>query len=219
VLLVGGSGLYLRAVLGGLDDLPQDAALREALRERVAREGTEALHAELAERDPETAAVVSSADAQRITRALEIVMLSGEKASALRTRGRGAETPAALVVLDRSREDLEARIRARVAAMVEAGLESEVRALLARGLDPASPVLRSVGYAETVGHLNGELDRAAWLERIAINTRRFAKRQRTWFRGLAGARWLLVGVEEAPEATARRILEVWGAGNRSGTRG
>lgn len=209
VLLVGGSGLYLRAALGGLDDLPRDETVRGSLRERLASEGAEALHAELARRDPETAAAVSPADAQRITRALEIVHLSGEKASVLRQRGRGAEEPAATAVLDRSRPDLESRIRSRVAAMVEAGLEDEVRALLARGLDPGLPVFRSVGYAETIRYLAGEMDRGAWLERVAVNTRRFAKRQRTWFRSLGGARWIPVEPDETPEVTARRVLEAW----------
>jgi len=209
VLLVGGSGLYLRAALGGLDDLPRDEAVRAALRERAAREGSEALHAELAERDPETAAGVSPADAQRITRALEILTVAGEKASVLRTRGRGSEAPAAIAVLDRSRQDLEARIRARVGAMVEDGLEVEVRALLARGLSPDLPLFRSLGYAETIRYLAGELDREAWLERIAVNTRRFAKRQRTWFRSLEGATWIPVEPDETPETTARRVLAAW----------
>lgn len=205
VLFVGGSGLYLRAVLGGLDDLPRDENLRAVLRNRVREEGAEALHAELERRDPETAAAVSVRDVQRITRALEILELTGRKASELRRQGREAETVARIAVLDRNREDLENRIRARVAKMIEGGLESEVKALLHRGLDPAIPALRSVGYAETARYLRGELEREEWMEEIAINTRRLAKRQRTWFRGLPGARWIPVAAAESAEAVARKI--------------
>ena len=209
-LLVGGSGLYLRAVLGGLDEgLPRDLRVREALQERVAREGIAALHRELAALDPETAARVAAGDTHRVTRALEILAVTGEKPSALRHKGRLAERAAEIVVLDRDREDLRRRIRERVAAMVEGGLEGEVRALLASGLDPALPVMRSVGYAETVRYLRGEIDRATWIETIVVNTRRYAKRQRTWFRGMEGAKWVRIAAEEAPEDTAQRVLQAF----------
>ncbi len=211
-LLVGGSGLYLRAALGGLDEnLPRDPELRERLRERLRHEGSETLHAELAARDPATAAVTSPRDGQRVTRALEIIELTGKPASELRTRGRATEVPYRAVVLDRARDDLEARIRVRVDAMIEAGLEAEVRALLDRGIDPESPPMKSVGYAETVRLVAGELDRAAWREEIAVNTRRFAKRQRTWFRSLPEARWLDVAPDEDPAVTAERVAAVWPA--------
>jgi tRNA dimethylallyltransferase len=213
-LYVGGSGLYLRAALGGLDELPRDPAVRASLRERLAREGAEALHRALAEADPETAGTIPARDGQRITRALEIFALSGKPASALRTRGREAERTARIVVLDRAKDGLEERIRKRTAAMVEAGLEAEVRALLALDLDPETPVLRSVGYAETVRFLNGELDRKAWIEEIAVRTRRFAKRQRTWFRGLEGAEWMALGDGDSAEAIAARIAHRWGAAGR-----
>ena len=209
-LLVGGSGLYLRAALGGLDEtLPGDDALRSRLRERLERSGSRALWDELFARDPETAASVSAGDAQRIMRALEILALTGEKPSALRQKGRGAESAEKVAVLDRERQDLEARIRARVALMAEAGLEDEVRRLLDAGLDASHPVMKSVGYAETIRYLRGEINRATWIETIAVNTRRFAKRQRTWFRGIEGAVWVKVGENEAPEVIAERIAAIW----------
>ena len=210
-LLVGGSGLYLRAALGGLDEgLPRDVAVRAALRERVEREGTAALHAELASRDPGTAARVSPRDAQRVTRALEILEITGRPPSELRRRGRRTVLAASVVVLDRDRADLEARIRRRAEAMISAGLLEEVRALLARGLAPDHVALRSVGIAETVRHLRGELSPEAWVEEIVVNTRRFAKRQRTWFRGIEGARWVRVGRETGPEGAAMEVLSAWG---------
>jgi tRNA dimethylallyltransferase len=209
-LLVGGSGLYLRAVLGGLDErLPRDIGLREALRTRGAREGIAALHAELLALDPETAAHVAPGDAQRIIRALEIHALTGERPSLLRRKGKQAERAARIVVLDREREDLEGRIRARVGGMAEAGLENEVRALLESGLDPSAPVMKSVGYVETVRYLRGEIDRGTWIETIAVNTRRYSKRQRTWFRGIEGGVWVKVAADETPETTARRILDLF----------
>ena len=205
-LLVGGSGLYLRAVLGGLDEnLPRDMRVRDELRERVAREGLAVLHAELSRLDPETAASVSAADEVRVTRALELLALTGEKPSALRRKGRVAEGGAQIVVLDRDRADLQRRIRERVTAMVEAGLEDEVRALLDGGLDPSMPVMKSVGYAETIRYLQGELDRAMWIETIVVNSRRYAKRQRTWFRGIEGARWVHVAAEDSPEETGGQV--------------
>ena len=212
-LLVGGSGLYLRAVLGGLDEtLPHDEAVRRELRDRVAAEGSETLHAELARKDPETARTISPRDAQRITRALEVIVLTGKPVSALRTRGRRTQVPAAIAVLDRDRADLEQRIRRRVEAMIEAGLEEEVRALLRLGLGPENPVLRSVGYAETIAWLRGQTTRAEWIEAIVVHTRQLAKRQRTWFRGLAEAVWISVAPEEPPESVARRVLHAWGRG-------
>ncbi len=206
-LLVGGSGLYLRAVLGGLDEgLPHDSALRETLRARVRTEGVEALHAELVRLDPATAAATSPRDAQRVTRALEVIALTGRPVSELRRKGRRVEIPAQIVVLDRGREDLEARIRARVGEMIAAGLEAEVRGLLARGLGPEIPALRSVGYAETIRMLRGELSRDAWPDAIAVNTRRYAKRQRTWFRGLEGAAWVQVESDEPEAAVLGRVI-------------
>jgi tRNA dimethylallyltransferase len=212
-LLVGGSGLYLRAALGGLDAAwPPEDRVRASLRERLATEGAAALHAELTRRDPETAGRIAPGDAQRIARALEILEVSGEKPSVLRKRGRLAEREAQIVVLDRDRDDLERRIRRRVLAMIDAGLEAEVQALLALGLDPGTPILKSVGYAETIRYLRGEIDRGTWIETISVNTRRFAKRQRTWFRGLASAVWVRVGEHEDPEATADHIARLWAFG-------
>jgi tRNA dimethylallyltransferase len=209
-LLVGGSGLYLHAVLGGLDeDLPRDPEVRTRFRERLRDEGAESLHQELARADPETAGRVSPRDGQRITRALEIMHLTGRPPSELRTRGMETRVPARIVVMDRDRETLESRIRHRVETMVNMDLVGEVRRLLARDLDPETPALKSVGYAETIRYVQGELGRADWLEAIVVNTRRFAKRQRTWFRGLPEARWVEVGEREPPEQTAERVAALW----------
>jgi tRNA dimethylallyltransferase len=204
-LLTGGSGLYLRAALGGLDRLPRDETVRDTLRARLGDEGIEALHAELARRDPATAARVAPRDTHRVLRALELLLITGKPASTLRRLGRATLVPARIVVLDRPRGELERRIRARTAAMIEAGLRDEVEALLDAGVDPAAPAMKSVGYAETVSLVRGKLDRAAWEEAIVIHTRRYAKRQRTWFRGIPEAVWVVAAGDEAPAVTAGRL--------------
>ena len=90
--------------------------------------------------------------------------------------------------------------------MVEEGLENEGRALLDRGFEREIPVLKSVGYAETIRYLDGAFDREAWAEEIVVSTRRYAKRQRTWFRGLGGATWLVQAPDEAAARMATRVL-------------
>ncbi len=209
-LLVGGSGLYLRAALGGLnEDLPKDEALRAKIRLRLEREGVEALYVELARLDPEAAEGISPRDAQRVMRALEIMALTGRPTSELRTKGRRTEVDAAIAILDRENADLQARVRARVLGMVDGGLEAEVQALLDRGVPTDLPAMKSVGFAETVRFLDGDLDPRKWIDEIVRSTWRFVKRQRTWFRSLSDARWLQVVPNESPETTAERVLRAW----------
>jgi len=209
-LLVGGSGLYLRAALGGLDEeLPADAAVRAGIRKRIEQEGVEALYVELARIDPETAEGISPRDAQRVMRALEIMALTGRPTSELRTKGRRTEVAASIAILDRDDADLKARVRERVLAMVDGGLEAEVQALLDRGIPTDLPAMKSVGFAETVRFLEGSLDPRKWIDEIIRDTWRFVKRQRTWFRSLSDARWLTVAPNESPETTAGRVLEAW----------
>ena len=209
-LLVGGSGLYLRAALGGLDkSLPRDPELRESLRGRIESEGSEVLHQELAKVDPQTASEVAHRDKQRITRALEVIGLTGVRVSELRTQGREVEDSAPIAILDRELEDLEKRMRARIAEMIQTGLEAEARQLLEQDLDPELPALKSVGVAESFQFLRREITRDEWPEAIFLHTRQLAKRQRTWFRGLKKAEWIRVDKAETPARTADRILNLW----------
>jgi tRNA dimethylallyltransferase len=209
-LLVGGSGLYLRAALGGLDEeLPKDEAVRAGIRKRMEQEGVEALYVELARLDPEVAEAISPRDAQRVMRALEIMALTGRPTSELRTKGRRTEVAATIVILDRDNADLKARVRERVLGMVDGGLEAEVQALRDRGIPTDLPAMKSVGFAETVKFLDGRLDPRQWIDEIVRNTWRFVKRQRTWFRSLTDARRLLVAPNEPPETTAERVLRAW----------
>lgn len=188
-LLAGGTMLYYKALREGLDDLPQaDPALRAELEARAAERGWPALHAELAQRDPVTAARLSPNDSQRIQRALEICILSGKPMSELlhgadRNEGADAHRYATVSLEPVDRLALHARIAQRFDAMLAAGFIDEVRALRSRGdLHPGLPSIRCVGYRQLWAHLDGEttLDQAR--EQGIAATRQLAKRQITWLR-------------------------------------
>ncbi|MBI5330754.1 MAG: tRNA (adenosine(37)-N6)-dimethylallyltransferase MiaA [Betaproteobacteria bacterium] len=194
-LLVGGSMLYFKALLDGLDELPQAApALRADLEARAAREGWPALHAELARLDPVTAARLAPNDSQRIQRALELCFTTGGPMSALLGARAGA-SPAwrfvrfALVPTDR--EWLRQRINRRFDAMLAAGLVEELRGLRARlPLAREMPSMRCVGYRQAWAFLEGEIDAGELARQGAAATRQLAKRQLTWLRGWPGAETL-----------------------------
>ena len=186
-LLVGGTMLYYRALFGGIAELPTaDESVRAGIDASAARAGWPALHAELAARDPAGAARIHPNDAQCIQRALEVLAVSG------RTLGDhwAAEPRAAsqfaqwrictLEPADRTR--LHEVLAQRLTAMLHAGFVAEVRALLARGLDADSPVLRLVGYRQLVEHCRGSATLEVAAERALAATRQLAKRQLTWMR-------------------------------------
>ncbi len=185
-LLVGGTMLYFRALLKGLDDLPRaDAAVRAELEAAAAARGWPALHDELAQADPATAARLAPNDAQRIGRALEIIRLTGQPMSALLARAQPRlhydVLPLALIPSDRA--VLHRRIAARFDAMLAEGLLDELRALRARhALAPDLPAMRAVGYRQAWAFLEGEIDATALREQGIAATRQLAKRQLTWLR-------------------------------------
>ncbi|WP_454691559.1 tRNA (adenosine(37)-N6)-dimethylallyltransferase MiaA [Achromobacter aloeverae] len=194
-LLAGGTMLYYKALREGLDDLPRaDPALRADLEARAAQAGWPALHAELARLDPATAARLAPNDSQRIQRALEICLLSGQPMSALlgKAGGRAADEEAAYRYVTISLEPsdrlrLHERIARRFDAMLAHGLVEEVRALRARGdLHPGLPSVRCVGYRQFWDYLEGETDLAEARERGIAATRQLAKRQITWLRAQPG---------------------------------
>lgn len=195
VVVAGGSGLYLQALVDGFfaGDV-KDEAVRAELERRAAEEGLEALYAELKRLDPAYAAKTRPGDRQRILRALEVCHAAGEPFSALHGRGRAAATfPSAWFGLEWPRGRLYERIDRRVAEMFDRGLVAEVRGLLDRGWGEAN-ALKSVGYTETIDFLGGRLPSLeAAMERIRRNTRRYAKRQLTWFRRDKRIRWLAAG--------------------------
>ncbi len=211
-LAVGGAGLYVDACLGRLDPLPPaDAQIRgehERLRDR---EGPEALHRLLAERDPETAASLAPRDFKRVSRALEVQALTGRPMSALRTRAGpwDLSNGPPMFLLVRERADLNRRIAGRAQAMMEEGLVEEVRALIADGISPSAPGMESIGYHDFARALAGEIEWESAVRAFAQRTRRYAKRQMTWFRNrYRGVIEIPIPAEEPPEQTAGRIASI-----------
>ncbi|MDR3221399.1 MAG: tRNA (adenosine(37)-N6)-dimethylallyltransferase MiaA [Candidatus Accumulibacter sp.] len=186
-LLVGGTMLYFKALREGLSDLPQaDAALRADIDQRARAQGWPALHAELARLDPEAAARLAPNDAQRIQRALEIVLVGGKPLAEAQAR---RETPSlshrlvTIALIPSARSALHARIAERFDHMLAAGLLDEVAALRQRyRLGPDSPAMRAVGYRQAWACLDGALNAAGLREAGVAATRQLAKRQSTWLR-------------------------------------
>jgi tRNA dimethylallyltransferase len=182
-ILVGGTGMYLRALLRGLDPIPTDPEVRRALDRRWEEEGSAALHGELSRVDPETAAKVHPADRLRVVRALEIARVSGVPASRARaawTDGRPGRSRVLFLALWPPREELHRRIDARTEGMFRQGLLDEVRGLLERGYGRELKPMGALGYRHAVAHLLDGVPIAATLETLKRDTRRYAKRQETW---------------------------------------
>ncbi len=209
-LAVGGTSLYIKALTEGLFEGPSaDSGVREALKARAAAEGLGALHAELAALDPVAGARIHPNDEKRIVRALEVHALTGRPISELQTQWEGEATgrfDAVLIGIRREREDQNGRINLRAKLMVEAGLRDEVASLLLdqRGLSRTAAA--AVGYAEMIDHLRGRCTLDEALEQIKVNTRRLARKQRSWQRRFPNVRWFDVAPDEAPAALADRIL-------------
>ena len=201
-LFVGGTALYLKALLRGLFEGPSaDLALRGTLEQ----EDSAALHERLAACDPTSAARLPRADRRRVIRALEVFALTGRPLSSFHA---GHDQPAegvTVFALGRPTDALRERINRRVVAMFDAGLLDEVRRARS-GPKPLNPVpAQGVGYREAIAHLDGQIDRGEAIARTQARTRQFAKRQRTWFRGLAECRPFPILAGESPEATADRL--------------
>ena len=190
-LLVGGTMLYFRALLQGLDDLPRaDAALRQQLETEAAARGWPALHAELAQVDPATASRLAPNDSQRIGRALEIFRLTGKPMSALLDKVQSVlpYRVLQLALIPSDRAVLHQRIAARFDMMLADGLLDEVESLRRRhALTPDLPAMRAVGYRQAWACLDGEIDRQELREQGIAATRQLAKRQLTWLRSWPGA--------------------------------
>jgi tRNA dimethylallyltransferase len=184
-IVVGGTGLYFRALTRGLADVPAvPRAVTARLTEEYARTGELALRPRLARLDPEAAARIARGDRQRLVRALAVAEATGRPLSVWQ-----ADTEPLLepddyhaLVLEPPRSALYAACDARLAAMFDAGAIEEVRALAARGLDPLLPAMKAVGVREIIAHLEGQISLEEALARSQQETRRYAKRQLTWFR-------------------------------------
>lgn len=191
-LLVGGTGLYLKGLLEGLFEVTAiEPGLREALRLRLAGEGHQALHAELQRLDPHSAARIHPHDTHRLLRALEIHTATGVPWSQyLQEQSPNPMLANVLLIgLTCERERLYHRINQRVEQMAENGLLDEVKKLLAMGYAPALKPLQSIGYRHMIQYLDGAWSWEESLQLLARDTRRYAKRQYTWFRRLPAIRW------------------------------
>jgi tRNA dimethylallyltransferase len=201
--------LYLKVLLRGLfAGPPADWELRRQLAELVRAEGPAALHARLAVIDPQAAARLHANDSRRLIRALEVFERTGQPISGLQREFATAHAASAcrVYVLNWPREQLHARIDARVDAMFAAGWIDEVRRLVATGQPLGRTAGQAVGYHEIHEHLAGERDLAETIELVKRRTRQFAKRQLTWFRSLSECTWINVCEPLHPAAVAQEIF-------------
>ena len=209
-IVVGGTGLYFKALTHGLAAIPAiPADVRARIRERLREDGAAALHAELEARDPQMARRLMPRDRTRVARALEVVTATGRSLADWQRDGmrgaglKGAPADVVRVFLSVERAELYARIDARFERMLGSGALAEVQALRSRRLDPALPAMKAHGVPWLMRHLAGEIDLAAAVEAAKRDTRRYSKRQVTWFRHQL-PEWTFV----APE---RALAEIRGA--------
>jgi tRNA dimethylallyltransferase len=207
-ILVGGTGLYFKALTGGLAAVPTTPGdIRAQVRGRLASEGVEKLYTELLERDPTTAQRLMPKDRARICRALEVLTATGRSLSDWHKEGMPPlldSNKTAKVFLTCERKQLVARIETRFAAMLKAGALEEVRALSERKLDPLLPAMKAHGVPWLIRHLNGKISLAAAADGAIMDTRRYAKRQLTWFRNQMKD-WPWQAPEMAQEALEKQL--------------
>lgn len=210
VIICGGSGLYIQAILGMIsDELGSDARIREKIQERAKREGWETLYRELLEQDPDYAQGLDAKNPKRVCRALEIAEMTGRKPSDIyREQTSDFPWPRLMIGLAPRRDLLYERIDRRVLDMIDAGWIDEVRALLDQGYDPGLNALNTVGYKEIIAFLQGKAGLEKTIGEIQKHTRHFAKRQMTWFRKYAPDHWITFDREPAPGEILERAKAI-----------
>lgn len=207
--LVGGSALYIRAVVDGLriPEAPPNPQVRAELEAFLAAEGREALFQRLQALDPATAAVIDGQNPRRVLRALEIFLTTGKAKVELE----GAQPPPyrfLLLGLDRPRDQLYARIDRRVYQMIEQGLIAETQRLLAAGYRPPLPAITSLGYREIIAYLENELPLPVAIEKIKTETHRYVRHQSTWFRKMPNIVWFTLSETDAKSVDERIYAHV-----------
>lgn len=212
-LLVGGTGLYFRALFNGLFEEDgtgfRDESLRQKFMQEEARYGAGFLHQKLQKTDPAAAAKIHPNDTRRLVRALEVCISSGKPFSALKQNRRGLreEFEPKIFFLDRQRSDLYDRINRRVDAMIRKGLVAEVKKL--NRLELSRTAGMALGVREMSSHLQGDISLKEAAELLKKNTRHYAKRQVSWFRHEPGTVFVPVGPKETAQETADKILHLW----------
>jgi tRNA dimethylallyltransferase len=204
-VLVGGSGLYVDAVLGGFDFPGTDPELRAGLEARLEAEGSAALHADLAARDPRSAAAILPSNGRRVVRALEVVLLTGAPFQAS-LPGAGYHYPGTVRVgLGVEKAELDERITRRVAIMWGKGLVDEVVGLIPQGLREGETAGRALGYQQVLDFLDGHCTEQEARDQTALRTRQFARRQEKWFRRAQDTVWLDRGRADLVSAAAKAV--------------
>jgi tRNA dimethylallyltransferase len=206
-VLVGGSGLYVQAVVDELEFPGTDPALRADLEAELAAAGPAALHTRLAAVDPAAAAALLPSNGRRIVRALEVVALTGRPFAARLATGGAPRYDAVLIGVDRPTAELDERVARRVARMFAAGLVAETRTLLDRGLRGGRTASRALGYQQVVAALDGAGDLSMAAADTVRATRRFVRRQRSWFRRDRRITWLDPGPDLVERALARLSVD------------
>lgn len=213
-VMVGGSGLYVRASLDRLDIPPTDAEVRARWERRLEHEGAARLHGLLLERDPAAAKRILPGNGRRIVRALEVIELTGRPFSATMPT-RTFERPTVMVGLDAPREVLDQRIEMRVRRMWDDGLPAEVEGLLGHGLREGRTASRAIGYAQALAQLDGRMDQEEAMRSTCTATRKLARRQLSWFRSDPRVHWL---PHDTPDLL-QRVLQVLRAAEDESARG
>ncbi|MHB2156239.1 tRNA (adenosine(37)-N6)-dimethylallyltransferase MiaA [Calditrichota bacterium GD2] len=209
-LVVGGSGFYIKALVDGIFELDaKDEKIRQQLNERLERDGLRALYDDLKKIDPGYAAKISPNDRQRILRSLEVYFVTGKPFSYFhQQKPEAADFKPVFWGLDMERKALYQRINERVDQMLTEGLLDEVKTLLEKGYSPQLNALNTVGYKEAIAYLQNRLSYEEMAEQIKRNTRRYAKRQLTWFRADQRIQWTRVDSPETFRELAKKIADV-----------
>ncbi len=206
-ILVGGSGLYVRATVDGIF---LGAKKNKAIRERLRKFSGDTLYRKLKKVDSETASRLHPHDRVRIIRALEVYELTGQSISALQeiSKGKKPNYNLTMIGLKRGRKELYQRINERVAEMIKEGLVEEVRGLLQRGFSQGLIALKGLGYKEIIGYLDGEYDSKEAIRLLKRNSRRFAKRQLTWFNKDKRIHWIEIKKGDSTSKVVSQIARL-----------
>ncbi|WP_430332159.1 tRNA (adenosine(37)-N6)-dimethylallyltransferase MiaA [Rhodococcus sp. ACT016] len=204
-IIVGGSMMYVQSLLDEWSFPATDPQIRARWESVLAERGVAAVHAELARVDPDAAASILPTDGRRIVRALEVVELTGRPFAASAPKIGEPRWGTVIIGVDRETEALDARIRLRTELMFDKGLVGEVRGLVDVGLREGVTAQRAIGYAQVLALFDGEYDRAEALERTFIGTRRYVRRQRSWFRRDPRVHWLDGADPNLVEAALRMV--------------
>jgi tRNA dimethylallyltransferase len=209
-IVVGGSVLYVKAILDQFDFPATDPEVRERYEAMLDQDGAEKLHKLLAEKDPVTATNILPGNGRRIVRALEVIELTGEPYRS-RLPDPVEEFPSVRVGLEIDRVSMDARIEQRVDQMLESGLVEEVQELESQGLRNAPTASRAIGYSQVLAHLSGEITQIQMREKIIYATQKFARRQQRWFRQDPRIRWEPWDSAQLTDSVLAHFHEVFGS--------